>query len=173
LSDLAARARERRKHIREIITDLDDSVNKLSDPVFEATLPFPFVGVTVPNRFKVANGNWQYVGRTRFKELLQKVEDVRVSEVYTTTWLYGTPGYGKSHLLAALVCYLAAQDVRVVYIPDCRELVDEFIEYVRAAMLFAWADDITAQEEIMALKTEADIRLFFKEERNVTFVVDR
>jgi len=193
LSQLAARAREQRKFIREIITDvngfsdqhsssvvpsypLPGAVDKLSDPAFGGVFPFPFIGFAVPNRFKAADGNWQYMGRTKFKELLQKVEDVRVSKVYNTTWLYGTPGYGKSHLLAALVCYLAAQDVRVVYIPDCGELLEDFIEYVRAAMLFAWADDITTQEEIMALKTEKDIGRFFKGfmgQQSVTFVVDQ
>ena len=149
------------------------AVDKLSDPAFDRKFPFPFVGSAVPNRFKLADDNWQYVGRTKFKQLRQTVEDVRVSETYTTTWLYGTQGYGKSHLLAALVCYLAAQDVRVVYIPDCRELLKDFIEYIRAAMLFAWADDITTQEVIMALETEEDIRRFFKEKRDVTFVIDQ
>ncbi|KIW99530.1 uncharacterized protein Z518_11269 [Rhinocladiella mackenziei CBS 650.93] len=190
LPPLAAKARERRKHIREMITavsgfsdqhsssvdpsyPLPEAVDKLSDPAFRATFLFPFVGVATPIRFKLVNGKWQYVGRMKFKDLLQKMEGVRVSENYTTTWLYGTRGYGKSHLLAALVCYLAAQDVKVVYIPDCRELVKDFIEYVRAAMLFAWADDIAALEEIMTLETEVGIRNFLRRQDNVTFVIDQ
>ena len=86
--------------------------------------------------------HWRYVGRTKFKQLVQNFDEVRCDEHYTSLWLYGTQGYGKSHLLAALVCYLAAQDERVVYIPDCRSLLDDPVEYVKTAMLFAWADDV-------------------------------
>jgi chromosomal replication initiation ATPase DnaA len=85
----------------------------------------------VPVRFEVDNlveGNWLHAGRTKFKELLQELKEVRKSTVYTTVWLYGTQGYGKSHLLAALVCYLAAADERVVYIPDCRALLKSAVE---------------------------------------------
>src|SRR5271170_6853261 len=80
--ELATRACERRKRIMDMITDIDRSsnqhsnsvdpanplpgaVDKLSDPASQYRLPFPFVGATVPNRFKVDNiaeENWPYVG---------------------------------------------------------------------------------------------------------------
>jgi hypothetical protein len=182
LSELATGARERRKRIRERITDINGpsdqhsnpldsadpfptAVDKLSDPTLEHTLPFPFVGFEAPVRFKVDNvteENWLYIGRTKFKELVQQLKVVRVSLNYTTVWLYGTRGYGKSHLLAALVCYLAARDKeRVVYIPDCRAVLKNPVTYIQAAMLFAWADDTTIQEEIMRLNTEKEIERFF------------
>jgi hypothetical protein len=71
LSKLTARAREQRKLIREIVTEINSSsdqhsdqnsdsidpftraVDKLSDPAFECTLPFPFVGSEAPVRFKL------------------------------------------------------------------------------------------------------------------------
>jgi RecA/RadA recombinase len=190
MSDIAARARQLRKHIKEIITDINGSsdqhsnsaeptnplpraADQLSDPTFERALPFPFVGSEVPVRFKVAEGNWQYVGRTKFKELLQELRKVQGSEVYSTVWLYGTQGYGKSHLLAALVCYLAAQDEQVVYISECRALLEDPIGYFRAAMLFAWADNIAIQKETMTLNTLEKIREFFKSKENVIFVIDQ
>lgn len=37
--------------------------------------------------------------------------------------LHGTLGTGKSHLLAALVCQLQREGMRVVYVPDCYELL--------------------------------------------------
>jgi hypothetical protein len=225
LSELAAKAREQRKLVREAITDLNNSsdqdsppkavdsppkaagsppkavdsppkavdsppkavdsppeavdplpgaVDKLSDPTFKRTFAFPFIGA-VPERFKVdvkGGGYWSYEGRTKFKELLEKLNTVRKSRAHTTAWLYGTQGYGKSHLLAALVCYLAAQDERVVYIPDCRTWLRDPVGYVRAAMLFAWADDTTAQEEIVTLNTEKDIEEFFDPGQKIIFVVD-
>src|SRR5256885_2360597 len=165
-SEIATKAREQRIRIRKIITDLDGSsdqhsnsvdldnplpraVDKLSDPSVEHTLAFPFVGFEVSNRFraKYTERNWRYVGRTKFKELVERLKLVRDSEDTRAIWLYGTQGYGKSHLLAALVCYLAAQDERVVYIPDCRSWLLDPLTYVQAAMLFAWADDINAQNE--------------------------
>jgi len=186
LSELATRANERRKRIKEIITSINSSsdqhsnsvdplrgaVDQLSDPTFERTLPFPFVGSEAPVRLKVVKGYWQYVGRTKFKELVQELKKVQESDVYSTVWLYGTQGYGKSHLLAALVCYLAAQDETIVYIPDCRALIENPVQYVRAAMLFAWADDITIQK-ILTLNTLEEIENFFASKKNVIFVIDQ
>jgi chromosomal replication initiation ATPase DnaA len=54
-----------------------------------------------------------------FRKLIEELKIVREGCTYTAVWLYGTQGYGKSHLLAILACYLAAQDERVIYIPDC------------------------------------------------------
>jgi Bacterial dnaA protein len=179
LSKLVAQAREQRKRIKEIITNISgssdqysNSVDQLSDPTFERTLPFPFVGFEAPVQFKVVEGNWQYVGRTKFKELLQEFEEVQRSRAYSTVWLYGTQGYGKSHLLAALVCYLTAQDERVVYISDCEALVEDPVGYLRAAMLFAWADDIATQE-IMTLNTLEEIDKFFSFGEKVIFIIDQ
>jgi len=90
------------------------------------------------------------MGREKFKDFIQELKKVRKSFFDTNVWLYGTQSYGKSHLLAALVCYLAE---RVIYIPHCQQWLQNPIEYVQAAMLFAWADDITLQEEIIALST--------------------
>jgi hypothetical protein len=185
---LVTRANERRKRIREIITDINRSsdqhsnsiepanplpgaVDQLSDPTFNRELPFPSVISVVPNRFKydgTAELKWLYIGRTKFKELLEKLKEVRKARSYTTVWLYGTQGYGKSHLLAVLVCYLAAQDERVVYIPDCREWLRNPVRNIRVAMLFAWADDITTQKEIMTLNTEVEIEAFFNRQKNVS-----
>jgi hypothetical protein len=130
----------------------------------------------VSDRFKVDNtaeGNWPYVGRPKFKELVRRLKLVRNSRVKKAVWLYGTQGYGKSHLLAALVCYLAAQDERVVYIPDCREWLLSPLRHARAAMLFAWADDINAQNRIITLKTQDEIEAFLNDQSDVIFVVDQ
>src|ERR1700755_2856191 len=81
LPELATRARERRKLIKEIITEIDSSsdqyydsidpfprvVDQLSDPTFEHTLPFPFIGFEAPDRIKMVEDNWQYMGRMKFK----------------------------------------------------------------------------------------------------------
>jgi chromosomal replication initiation ATPase DnaA len=141
-------------------------------------LPFPFVGPFLPTRFKPdsgsgSEGNWFYVGREKFVELLDRLRDVRKSHNRSALWVYGTKGYGKSHLLAALVCYLTAQGERVVYIPDCRECAKKPVAYVRAAMLFAWADDKTIQDEIITLDTQEKIENFLDCHLNAIFCIDQ
>ncbi|KIX10703.1 uncharacterized protein Z518_01787 [Rhinocladiella mackenziei CBS 650.93] len=187
LTQLATEANRRRKAIKDMITQMNDSpnqhsdpvnplpgaVDKLSDPTLIHTLDFPFID-TIPKRFNepdIAKGKWLYMGRTIFKEFLHEVKKVREDDDYRRFWLYGTQGFGKSHLLAALVCYFIAQNERVVYLPDCRCLLESPIPYVVAAMLLAWVDDFTTQKKIMALNTEDQICRFFKDKKDVIFVV--
>ncbi|KIX05606.1 uncharacterized protein Z518_06478 [Rhinocladiella mackenziei CBS 650.93] len=189
LTQLATKANKRRRAIKDMITHMNDSpnqhsnsvdplpevVDKLSDPTSNHTLDFPFIG-SIPERFNepdITEGKWLYMGRTMFKDFLHEVKKVRKSRAYEICWLYGTKGFGKSHLLAALVCYFAAQDERVVYLPDCRCLLDDPVSYVKTAMLLAWADDFTTQKEIMALRTQDHIKDFFGSQENVIFVVDQ
>src|SRR5438045_1959362 len=151
-------------------------VYQLSNPAFKTKLPFPFVGDATPNRFDVDNKteekSWFYMGREKFAELIREFEHIRSDSGWTALIVYGTRGYGKSHLLAALVCYLAAREEKVVYIPDCREFLDDPVPYMRAAMLFAWTDN-EKQQNIMALKTEEDIYQFFQEQDDVIFVINQ
>ena len=76
-------------------------------------MPFPFVGNILPTeRFKVTkDGYWKYMGREIFTELLNMVDTLKTNPV-AGLWLYGTIGYGKSHILAALACYLIAAGER-------------------------------------------------------------
>ena len=39
-------------------------------------------------------------------------------------YVYGSMGYGKSHMLAALACLLVKQNERVIYFPDCRSMLE-------------------------------------------------
>jgi len=192
--DLARRARERRDNILEAITNLDQlpvaadkifdanipfckAAVQLSDPAFYDKLPFPFVGAILPDRFNTSgkkNGDmWFYMGREKFKELVERVENMQRSNKISTLWLYGTKGYGKSHILATLVCHLAGQGKRVIYIPDYRECVKDSAEYFRTAMYFAWADDENMQKKIMALKSLEEIYKFLKRHKDVILVIDQ
>jgi hypothetical protein len=59
-------------------------------------------------------------------------------------------GYGKSHLLAALVCLLIKEGKRVVYIPDCGALVMKPILTLRAALFPVFYGEPKIIEKIMA-----------------------
>src|SRR5436305_9410690 len=112
--------------------------------------------------------------REKFEELLENFQTVRRSLHYSALLLYGTRGYGKSHLLAALVCYLVAQGERVVFIPDCRECLKSPVKCFKAAMLFAWADD-HKEQEIMKLDEMKQILKFLqaKSGRGTIYVYDQ
>jgi Cdc6-like AAA superfamily ATPase len=176
LLGLARCASKRRNHILHINITRD----QLSAPAFYIKLPFPFVGLVVPTRFEIDPGdnedNWFFMGREKFAELLKMLEDVRKRRNLATLWVYGSKGYGKSHLLAALVCYLISRKERVVYIPDCRECLKDPVSYVRTAMLFAWGDDKIMQRAIMTLDTQEKIAKFFTERcshGDAIFVIDQ
>ena len=77
------------------------------------------------------------MGRDRFSELVDRFEHIQKDPSHSSLIVYGTRGYGKSHLLAALVCCLAATAAKVIYIPDCRELMKDPVSYVIAAMSHA------------------------------------
>ena len=185
-SKLAGDACKRRNDIRQEIRALgilDDIAVKFSDPAFHNKLLFPFVNDTVPTRFGIDNENkWFYMGREIFTELLNEVQKPWLPN-RSSLWVYGTRGYGKSHLLAALVYCLSATKKRIVYIPDCRGCLNDPIPCIRAAMLFAWADDESKKGEIMTLKTWAEIYEFFQNcryasfrgsrERELIFVIDQ
>jgi len=174
--DAAARPSNAAAQPSGAAVELSGIVAELSSPTFDTKLPFPFVGWVVPRSFKVEDGDgdiWFYVGREKFTELLDLFRIVQRKPGHSALWVYGTKGYGKSYLLAALVCYLVARKERVVYIPDCRACIDDPVGYVQAAMLFAWADDPTIQDEIITLNTQEMIHHFFKRHKKSIFVIDQ
>ena len=189
LRELAANANKRRERIRQEIQKLNQSfvssskdtpppdlVSEFSNPAFNTKLPFPFVQA-VPEKFDTEDGddekNWFYMGREKFAELKKRFDYIRRASRHIALIVYGTRGYGKSHLLAALVCHLAAGEDKVVFIPDCQECLLSPVLYTKAAMLFAWAGDENKQQQIMELKTEDDILSFFEGQKNVIFVIDQ
>jgi hypothetical protein len=46
-------------------------------------------------------------------------------------YIQGTMGYGTSHLIWALVCYLMKLGERVIYVPDCKSLTADPFKYER------------------------------------------
>jgi hypothetical protein len=177
LLNFARCARRRRNDIRQEIEplgQLSDIAVHFSNPAFSSKLLFPFVGPVVPTRFSLDNEEkWFYMGREKFIELRNNLTDKKWRRNRSALWLYGTKGYGKSHLLAALIYYLSATKARVVYIPDCRECLKEPIPYIQVAMLFAWSDDENLQREIVGLNTYEEINHFFKRGKNVIFIIDQ
>ena len=84
--------------------------------------------------------------------------------------LHGTLGSGKSYLLAALVCLLKREGRRVVYVPDCYELLlcEPAALYMLPAMYSAFHNDSLLGDQIKELveiffgKNRTDVKLEWK-----------
>lgn len=49
------------------------------------------------------------MGREEFARVLHKIEDLKIPLGYSKFHIYGSIGYGKSHILAAMACLLFQQ----------------------------------------------------------------
>ena len=101
------------------------------------------------------------MGREKFEELLAEVNKLEY-HVNVKLFFYGSIGYGKSYMLAALACLLIQQGRRVVYLPDCRILIENMLEYVKASLLLTFGDKPDYQAKINELEGEDDIYEFLE-----------
>jgi IstB-like ATP binding protein len=125
--------------IKAMPDDLD-----LSNPSTFTTLPFSSLLPMPSQRFEKRKINgvqqFEYMGRSMFRELQMRIEKGAFLDGNESLYLYGTSGSGKSHLLAALVYHLIRKGERVFYIPDCSSLLLEPAETMLAAFHFAFYD---------------------------------
>ena len=84
-------------------------------------------------------------------------------------------GYGKSHILAILAGLLSRIGKRVVYLPDCRELVGNTMCYMKTALLCAFADPLSSdvRNEIRALGSQDDVIAFCSQHPSTYFIIDQ
>ncbi|PKC63420.1 hypothetical protein RhiirA1_463788 [Rhizophagus irregularis] len=112
--------------IMEDIKKLPDDPNVYSNPENLISLPFPFIGERRPvERFSIRDNKFLYMGRKAFDKVLKTINELESGNGYMDFFIYGTMGYGKSYILATIVCFLLKTKRRVVYLPDCRELEQE------------------------------------------------
>ena len=100
-------------HLQQL-SKIKEDLKEYSDPNIVTQLPFPSV-TPVPSCFGINRNTFSYMGREMFSQiwstwLAVKDDDQRYRAIY----VYGTQGYGKSYMLAALACLLARQGERVV-----------------------------------------------------------
>jgi hypothetical protein len=119
--------------------ELSNAAARLSNPAIQTKLPFPFTERDLPQWFNSDgdHDHWDFMGREKCTELLDAIKELETTH-WHGYWFYGTFGYGKSHLLATLACYLIAAGKRVVFIPDCQACVWKPVAYLQTAMLLAW-----------------------------------
>jgi energy-coupling factor transporter ATP-binding protein EcfA2 len=78
------------------------------------------------------------MGRSKFAELYEQTQRDSFRRGFESIYLYGSSGSGKSHILAALACQLIREGKRVVYLPDCGQLLKNFPRDLRLALRCAF-----------------------------------
>jgi len=85
------------------------------------------------------------MSREAFEEAYGYVPSLRLDGL-SSLYIYGTMGYGKSYILAALACLLYRQGKRVVFIPDCRAMLINPLLYIKCALLCTFANPSLEEE---------------------------
>eukprot|EP01136_Pigoraptor_vietnamica_P024391 Opistho-1_new@77382 len=149
-------------------------------------VPFPSLSVDVPERFHIdSSSQFSFFGRERFSELLalmrQLLQQGKVpaqscvmrapaGETHVLK-VYGSAGFGKSHMIAVAVAQLLGEGHPVVYIPEAGKLKSS-----SALEIFVKAFAVAYPQRIAELRDCSDV----DELRRVTsgwgrtlFVVDQ
>jgi hypothetical protein len=151
---------------------LPENPEVYSNPETLIELPFPFPHDDKPvERFPIKDGKFWYMGRKVFDDVLNTIKELKIGDGYKRFFIYGTMGYGKSYILATIVCFLLRTGKRVVYLPDCRDLANDPVDYVKSALYLAYADKSAKISEIHACETLDEIVKFCKEELEPLYIV--
>jgi hypothetical protein len=145
-----------------------------SDPKKYFTLPFPSSRVASAFDFLPDTDivqRFRYMGRSKFNDILKEVEDPRFLRGAYALYLNGPSGIGKSYILAALVCLLIRKGNYVVYIPDCRDLLQDVEGYLRCALQLAFHRDSGLCSQLTSARLTDDFLLTVKEHADNTLYV--
>ena len=161
--------------IHKAIRDLDTI--DFADPAKLTMLPFPSPLEVPYQRFKWHKqddvSHFSCMGRSKFIELYEQTQGPNFVEAFESIYLYGPSGSGKSHILAALVCLLIRKGKHVVYIPDCRTLIDGFMRNMQMAFCFAFHEDIASFRTIEDLVKFSGDQAWLAPDRRFYIIVDQ
>ncbi|RIB24120.1 hypothetical protein C2G38_2032125 [Gigaspora rosea] len=163
--------------IMESIMKLPDICNVYSSPKNFLSLPFPYPGSNIPvDRFAInEDGFFTFMGRKEFINILNEINTFKARTGYMEMFIYGTVGYGTSHILAAIACFLLRNGRRVVYLPDCRKLLAvDAMEYIKSVLFLTYVDDDTKTNKINACESFDQIIKFCRSlDETLYFIVDQ
>jgi energy-coupling factor transporter ATP-binding protein EcfA2 len=162
--------------IYDAIKALPDNLD-LSDPTTFTELPFPSLLPIPTQRFEriMHEGSYyfEYMGRSKFRELQDFIKQPNFLAGCDRLYLYGTSGSGKSHLLAALACHLIREGKRVVYIPDCRDLLKRPGAVIWTALRLAFYDSASLNDIQNTNDAEELIDFMFGHKDDLYIIVDQ
>jgi hypothetical protein len=162
--------------IHQAIKDLPSNM-KLSDPDTFKVLPFPSPLSAMSDRFHTESVDgvyyFHYMGRSKLMELEKEVEKTIFQDRHQDVYLFGPSGSGKSHILAALAVKLIQERKRVIYIPDCLQLLANSEKNLRIALYFAFYDDPVACATIKSAHGIDALLDFIEEKTDKYLLVDQ
>ncbi|KAF8535742.1 hypothetical protein BDD12DRAFT_912599 [Trichophaea hybrida] len=139
-------------------TEIWDDIIAYSDPSLTMYLPFLGPSDHMSSRFIYNSDNeFRFRGREPFKKLAELALSLEPAKGRQFLFLHGTLGVGKSHLMAALACYLTRRGKRVVFLPDCLALLKSPLPGVREALTIAFSDEPLLVDEIFEARTKDDL----------------
>ena len=149
------------KQLRDSIKEFNKDQTSLSDPKQLHHVPFPFPFGTKPkDRFLLdKNGNFEFMGRVVLPQLMNTIEKAIESKETLPINVYGTRGYGKSHIIAAVVVLLMKKKggLPVLFLPQVRDMADsDPLPYLRAAALLTFASAAASDAQIMSDIEDSD-----------------
>jgi len=145
-----------------------------SDPSRVLSLPF-LSQIRRSDRFNLSSTySFSFMGRESFREVWATIMKVEKKRLHIgAIYVYGSMGFGKSHILAALVCALTRQNRQVIYIPHCGEAYRDPQYHMERAFLFAFADSPSDVKCISQWKNFDDIIVFCRSKNRLYFVIDQ
>jgi hypothetical protein len=156
--------------------DLPDDLD-FSNPALLTMLPFPSLLAIPSKRFECREqdnvDHFQYMGRSKFTDLYELTHQPIFCFGFQPIYLYGSAGSGKSHVLAALVCRLIRDGKRVVYIPDCNDLLKDFVKVIRLALRCAFYDSQLLLKTIESARDVDRLLDFCERQSDIYFVIDQ
>ena len=166
------------KDLYQRVIALPNDVAWYAEPSKLHSLPFPSLDRTAQtDRFKFnEQGYFTYVGREKFPEIVDAIPNYVDFRRPLKLNIYGTMGYGKSHILAALACYFTCLDRPVVYIPNSGSLVSNFVTHMKLAFLSACAHPSRRHywPEILNIQSVEDAITFGQRtDEDFLFIVDQ
>ena len=72
-----------------------------------------------------------------------------------------------------MTCLLIRKGRKVVYLPDCKMMLHDPVDYVRSALLLTYAKQPVVQAEVSRLTTVEEVISFCKERRDLTYIIDQ
>ena len=116
------------------------------------------------------------MGREKFHEIWTEWDKIKDELCRTRAiYVYGTMGYGKSHILAALACLLIRNGERVIYLPDCGKMLSAPLHYFKLAFRLAfrapkYASDLKKILECNSIEDLIEICQWWID---LTFIIDQ
>ena len=132
--------------------NLDISCAALSDPKNSIALPIQFLGA-VPHRFQLDHRDrFKFTGQSIFPTVYAMAKHMNTKQ-QKRLHIHRTLRAGKSYLRAALVSLLWKKGFRVVYVPDCYELLmsEPPVSYVISSLSSYFCKDAELGSEVRKL----------------------